>query len=532
MSAISTAEASPAHRAADPDKASVKVWIAVIGGLIGAFMAILNIQITNASLADIEGGIGTGADNGAWISTAYLVGEIIVIPLTAYLSQVFSFRRVLLVNATLFLVFSVACAFAGNLGQMIVLRGIQGFTGGVLIPMAFTLILTKLPNAQKPLGTALFAITATFAPAIGPTIGGYLTENLGWQWIFFVNVVPGAVMIAALIPTLEAAPMNLKLLAKGDWAGIITMSIGLGALQTVLEEGNKDDWFGSPFIVRLSIVAAVSLALFAWIELTTPHPAVNLRLLTRRNFAAGSAAMTLMGFGLYGSVFLLPQYLARVAGYNAEQIGMVVAWTGIPQLVVIPFLPRLMKRFDIRLIVFVGLLGFGIGCLLNLWMSPDYQGNQFLVPNVVRAVGQALALAPLSALAMIGISGPDTPAASGIFNMLRNLGGALGTALLGTLITKREQFHSNIIGSSVTLFREEVRGRLAHMAQGFAAHANVDPGTAQAMAVQALGNLIRKQALIMGFGDAFGVLGALLIAAAFLALLARKGTPAAGGGGH
>ena len=166
--------------------------------MIGAFMAILNIQITNASLLDIEGGIGTGVDNGAWISTSYLIGEIVVIPLTDYLSRVFSFRRYMLANAMLFPLFSAACAFAHDLGSMIVLRGLQGFAGGVLIPMAFTMVLTKLPKAQQPIGLALFALSVTFAPAIGPTIGGYLTENYGWQTIFFVNTPPSIVMLVAL----------------------------------------------------------------------------------------------------------------------------------------------------------------------------------------------------------------------------------------------------------------------------------------------------------------------------------------------
>ncbi len=207
-------------------------------------MAILNIQITNASLLDIEGGIGTGVDNGAWISTFYLIGEIVVIPLTDYLSKVFSFRYYIIVNTILFSLFSVACAFTHDLPSMIAMRGLQGFAGGVLIPIAFTMVLTKLPKAQQPVGLAMFALSVTFAPAIGPTIGGYLTENYGWQTIFFVNTVPSAVMVIALSLTLEREPMQLQLLKEGDWAGIVTMAIGLSALQTVLEEGNKDDWFG------------------------------------------------------------------------------------------------------------------------------------------------------------------------------------------------------------------------------------------------------------------------------------------------
>src|SRR6266550_649023 len=203
---------TPAAQAAQVERASATVWIAILAAMIGAFMAILNIQITNASLLNIKGGIGTGIDNGSWISTSYLIGEIVVIPLTDYLSRVFSFRRYMLASATLFAIFSVACAFTHDLPSMIAMRGLQGFAGGVLIPMAFTLVLTKLPKPQQPVGLAIFALSVTFAPAIGPTIGGYLTENYGWRTIFYVNVIPTAVMVAALYLTLERQPMQLKLL--------------------------------------------------------------------------------------------------------------------------------------------------------------------------------------------------------------------------------------------------------------------------------------------------------------------------------
>ena len=309
----------------DPDRASAVVWISVFAAMIGAFMAILNIQITNASLLNIEGGIGTGVDNGSWISTSYLIGEIVVIPLTDYLSRVFSFRRIMLAHATLFAIFSVACAFTNDLPSMIAMRGLQGYFGGVLIPMAFTLVFTKLPRAQQPIGPAMFSIAVTFAPAIGPTIGGYLTENYGWQTIFFVNVVPTAVMVTMLFFTLERQPMQLGLLKEGDWFGIATMAVGLSSLQAVLEEGNKDDWFGSPFIVRLAIIAAISLSLFIANELIVEKPLLRLRLLTNRNFGMGTLASVFLGFGLFGSIYLLPAYLGQVQGYNAEQIGNVLA---------------------------------------------------------------------------------------------------------------------------------------------------------------------------------------------------------------
>ena len=514
------------------DRAGLTAWIAVLAGMIGAFMAILNIQITNASLLDIEGGIGTGVDNGAWISTSYLIGEIVVIPLTDYLSRVFSFRRYMLANGILFPLFSIACAFTHDLGSMIVMRGLQGFAGGVLIPMAFTMVLTRLPKAQQPFGLSLFALSVTFAPAIGPTIGGYLTETYGWQTIFFINAAPSALMVVALALTLERQPMRLFLLREGDWAGIATMAVGLSALQTVLEEGNKDDWFESPFILRLAIVAAVSLTAFVAIELTVEKPLVRLRLLKRRNFGIGVFVFVLVGFALFGSVYILPQYLGQAQGYNAEQIGNVLAWTGLPQLFLIPLVPLLMKRFDPRTIGFVGIGIFAASCFMNVMLSVDSAGDQLFVPNIVRAIGQALVLTPVSAIATAGIPPSDAGAASGLTNMLRNLGGAVGTATLATILTRREQFHSNVIGQSVTIYRDEVRQRIAELTNYFLLHGSADALSARSEAILAIGKIVRRQALIMAFSDAFAVIGVVLAIAAVALLFASKTGSGGTAGGH
>jgi len=524
-----TVQAAPQNA----DRASPAVWVAIFAAMIGAFMAILNIQITNASLLNIEGGIGTGVDNGSWISTSYLIGEIIVIPLTDYLSRVFSVRKIMLAHATLFALFSVACAFTNDLPSMIAMRGLQGFFGGVLIPMAFTLVFTKLPKAQQPIGLAMFSLAVTFAPAIGPTIGGYLTENYGWQTIFFVNVVPTAIMVAMLYFTLERQPMQLGLLREGDWSGIATMAIGLASLQAVLEEGNKDDWFGSPFVVKLAVTAAISLSLFIANELIVDKPLLQLRLLKNRNFGMGTTAAVFLGFGLFGSIYLLPAYLGQVQGYNAEQIGNVLAWTGLPQLILIPLVPKLMQRIDARYLAAFGLLLFAASSFMNTTMSLDYSGDQFWIPNIVRAIGQALTLAPLSNVSLGSVAPQDAAAASGISNMMRNLGGAIGTAVLATIVTKREQFHSNIIGQSVDLGRETVRTRIAEMTNYFLSHGVADPAAAHQQAIIALGKAVKRQALVLGFSDTFLVLGVVLLLSAAAILLTRKAKAgAADGGAH
>ncbi|CAH0340871.1 Colistin resistance protein EmrB [Rhizobium sp. CECT 9324] len=534
---VSSAEAAatPVSRTSastNEHMSSLRMWVAVVGSTLGAFMAVLNIQIVNASLADIQGAIGAGKDDGGWISTSYLIAEIIVIPLSAWLAKVFSLRKYLLVNAILFLAFSVACAFAVNLQQMIVLRAIQGFSGGVLIPMAFTIIITLLPKSKQSVGLALFALSATFAPAIGPTIGGYLTENYGWQYIFYVNLIPGSIMIGMLWASLDPSPMNLKLLSQGDWPGVITMSIGLAALQTVLEEGNKEDWFGSDFIVRLSVIAAVSLGLFLAIELKTKHPLLNLRLLLRRNFGFGIVANFMLGMALYGSVFVLPIYLTRIQGYNAEQIGLVLAWTGIPQLLLIPLVPRLMKRFDVRAVIVVGFALFAISNFMNIYMTGDYASDQLFWPNIVRAIGQALVFAPLSAVATAGIEPENAGSASALFNMMRNLGGAVGIASLQTFLSKREQYHSNIITNSISAFDDATRTSVAKLTSYFMSHRVSDQALATQKAVVVIALKIRKQANIMAFSDTFFVLGVALVIALVASLLLKKPDHLAGGGAH
>ncbi|MCP1762730.1 MDR family MFS transporter [Bradyrhizobium japonicum] len=527
-----SAASIPAPAAPATPAVSAKTWIAVIGATLGAFMAVLNIQIVNASLADIQGAIGAGIDDGGWISTSYLIAEIVVIPLSGWLAQVFSIRIYLLTNATLFLVFSAACALAQDLPQMIMLRAVQGFSGGVLIPMAFTLIITLLPKTKQPIGLALFAISATFAPAIGPTIGGYLTKNWGWQYIFYVNLVPGTLMIAMLWLSLEAKPMQLSLLREGDWPGIITMAIGLSALQTVLEEGNKDDWFGSPFIVKLSIVAAIALTAFLVIELTAKKPLLNLRLLVRRNFGFGILANFLLGIALYGSVFILPVYLSRIQGYNAEQIGMVLAWTGLPQLLLIPLVPRLMQRFDARIIIGIGFALFAASNFMNIYMTNDYATDQLFWPNVVRAVGQAFVFAPLSAVATAGIEPENAGSASGLFNMMRNLGGAIGIALLQTLLTKREQYHSNVLMQSVSVFEQATRTRLEQLTQYFVNHGVLDRADAAHRAYVAIGHVVQKQAYILAFSDTFYLLGVALIVALIASLFLKKPGHVSADGAH
>lgn len=519
--------------AAAAEKVPLRAKIAVMGALLGAFMAVLNIQVTNTSLPDIQGGIGTGLDNGGWISTAYLIGEIIVIPLSGWLAGVFSLKRYLIANAVLFLFFSAACGLTSNFPEMVALRALQGFSGGVLIPLALVCVLTLLPPHVRPLGFSMFALTATFAPAIGPTIGGWITDAYGWRYIFFLNLVPGAIMLPALMWGLSPAPMHLDRLWKGDWVGVFTMAIGLGCLQTVLEEGNKDDWFSSGFITKLSVISAVALIWFLVQELRPGNetPLVNLRLFARWNFGFSSIANFMLGFVLYSAVYLIPLYLAVAHGYSAAQSGAVMAWIGLPQLLIIPCMPWLMKRVDPRRLLSLGFLFFFISLLWNLNLGPNDSGPQLLIPNLIRAVGQAMVFPPITMIATAGIAAQDAGSASALFNMLRNLGGAIGVAVVETFVTNREKFHSFIINQHVSLMQPATRQTIAAMQHYFEAHGMSDPAAARHQAIILLGETLKQQANYFAYGDAFGLLAVgMLVALAASFFIRRPSGPAAPGG--
>ncbi len=510
---------------------SLKSWLAVLGAAIGAFMAVLDIQIVNSSLADIQGSLGATVEEGTWIATSYLVAEIVTIPLTAWLSRVFSIRRYLIVNAILFILFSIACAFAWDLNSMIVFRAAQGFFGGTLIPMAMTIILTSLPKEKHPIGLALFGLTATFAPSIGPALGGWLTYNWGWKFIFYLNVIPGLLFLALLAYALPKEKMQLGELIKGDWLGIISMALGLGCLEVVLEEGNRKDWFGSELIVKLALVAAVSLIVFVWRQLTAKKPLLNLRLLKRRNFGLGSVANVALGAGMYGSIYLIPVYLASIQDYNSLQIGSILIYMGLPQLLIIPFIPKLLKIIDARLLLGLGLILFAASSLMNGFMT-NVSGHDQLIPSMlVRALGQPLIMIPLSTLATGGIEKEETGSASALFNMMRNLGGSVGIALISTFVTRREQFHSSRIGESISIFDPDTQNRIQQLTTMFVTK-GFDQVTAHGQAIQMLDNIVRRESFVMAYNDAFLILGFIILASCLTVLFLKKVEGNSGAGAH
>lgn len=477
-------------------------WLAVIGSSIGAFMAVLDIQITSSSLRDIQGGLGASVDEGTWISTSYLIAEIVAIPLTAWLARVFSPRIYIVSNAILFTIFSLLCGLAHDLPSMIVLRALQGFTGGILIPMAFQIIMQMLPPSKQPIGLAIFSISATFAPSIGPSLGGYITDTWGWPFIFYLNLIPGVILVTLLLYSMPKSEMQLDLLKKHDMPGIVFMAVGLSSLIYVLEEGQRKDWFGSEIITIAAVIAAVFLVLFVVRELLAKHPLVNLRLLAIPSFGAGTMSSVALGFALYGSVYLLPLYLSIVHAYSAWQIGKVLMWSGLPQLLITPFVPFLMTKLDSRMLVAIGFTLFGVSCAMNGFMSHDYAGDQLIFSMVVRALGLPFIITPLSALTTGNIEPEQAGSASVLFNMMRNLGGSIGTALASTVITQREQFHSFRLYEHISDSDPSVINWISGVSQQLL-HNGASAWAAHQQALQVLAGQVRKEAFVMAFNDAF-----------------------------
>jgi DHA2 family multidrug resistance protein len=388
-----------------------------------------------------------------------------------------------------------------------------------------------LPPSKQPVGFAMFGLTAMFAPAIGPSVGGWLTDHWGWDWNFYLNLLLGPFLVGAVWYGFPDSPARWEKLREADGWGILLMALGLGALTTFLEEGTRNDWFGSAYIVRLALVAAIALPLFVAWQLIAKKPVTDLRLFANRNFFLASIINVVLGAAMYGSIFLLPLYLGTIQGYGASDIGATLIWGGLPQLIVIPFLPILMKRIDARWLIVFGLGMFALSCLLNTSLSADFAHDQLRWTLLIRALGQPFILIPVSAVATASVPAHRSAAASGMFNMMRNLGGSIGIALLSALLTMREHLHSNRLGEALSAYNPLTQERLAALTQKFTAGGS-DPYTAGRQALATLDSLVRREANLQAFNDCFHVLGFVLLAAIVIAFLARPTRAGGAVGAH
>ena len=492
------------------DHVSMRTWFTVWGSVVGAFIAVLNIMITNASLKEIQGALSATLHEGSFISTSYLTAEVIVIPLTGWLVQIYGLRRFMLSVSVIFIFATVACALAWNLESMLVFRAIAGFAGGTFIPLSFTCILTLLPPSKHALGIAMFSLTATQAPAVGPALGGYLTETFGWQSIFYMQIFPTFLMFGILWWGLAKSKGDRSLLRTGDWTGIIMLSIALGAMIIVLEEGNRLDWLESREIVFGAILAGACFLVFLYRQLWSDNYFINVRLFKRWNFSVANLLGVILGVGLYGTIFITPLYLAQIHDYNAWQNGVTMMWFGFPQLFVVPLLVRLMKVIDPRYLMAFGCAVFSMSCFINIDMSAEDAYDQLRLANFIRGFGQPFFSIPLAVMATAGIEPAEASSASGLYNLTRNLGGAVGIAFLATFLSLRQQFHSSHIVENISLYASSTIERLQGLESHFMAM-GADSVLAQERALRVIDAVARRESYVMAYNDAFFLVGVALL---------------------
>jgi MFS transporter, DHA2 family, multidrug resistance protein len=503
----------------------LKTLLPFIVMCVGGFMALLDIQIVALSLQDIGGGLSAAQDQISWVQTAYLIAEIIVIPLSGWLTRVFSTRWLFAASAAGFTVTSLLCAFAWNIESMIVFRALQGLLGASMIPTMFTSSFYFFQGPRRVYSAAVIGTIASVAPTLGPVIGGWITDTVNWHWLFYVNLLPGAAVavLAALLVRIDEP--DWRLLKSADYPGIALMAVALGTLEYVLEEGSRWNWFDDRTIRSCTGIAVVAGVLFIIRSLTFAHPVVDLRALKNRNFAVGCFLSFVTGIGIFSTIYLTPLFLGYVRGYSAWQTGVAVFSTGAASLAGVPAYVLLARKLDTRWLMMFGLGLFGVSMWSFSYITSQWSGAELLLPQLLRGFPQVFAVAPAVTLGLGSLSPERLKYASGLFNMMRNLGGAVGIAVCGAILNARTNFHFDMIAAHLT----PANGPMERMVGGLAARYGALPGSIDAghlAALKQLWHLAYREAATLAYADAFRAIMLAFIAATLLVPLLRQVVPA------
>jgi len=487
----------------------------------GMFAALLDIQIVASSLQDIGGGLSAAQDEISWVQTAYLIAEIIVIPLSGWLTRVFSTRWLFTLSAAGFTASSMLCGLAWNIDSMIVFRALQGLLGASMIPTVFTSSFHYFPGPRRVYAAAVVGTIASIAPTLGPVIGGWITDALDWHWLFYINLVPG-LAITALVPLLVRIDRpDLSLLRTADFPGIALLAAGLGTLEYVLEEGTRWNWFSDARIRDCAWIAGISLSLFVARSLSVANPVVDLRALGNRNFALGCILSFITGIGIFTTIYLTPLFLGYTRGFSAWQTGTAIFSTGVASLLGTPVYILLARRFDGRWLMMFGLACFGLAmwsysCITSLWGA-----GQFLLPQLLRGFPQVFAVAPSVNLGLGSLPPERLKYASGLFNMMRNLGGAVGIAASAAIINDQTNFHFQQIAAHLNPANGAMGRYVAATAQRYGARP-LGEQVGQQAALEHLWHLAYREASTLAFADAFRAIMLAFVVATLLVPLMRK----------
>jgi len=494
--------------------------------VFGMFMAILDIQIVSASLPDIQAGLGASPDEISWVQTSYLIAEVIMIPLSGFLARMMSTRVLFTLAAGGFTAASLMCATAGSINEMILWRALQGFLGGGMIPSVFTAAFTIFPPSKRNIVSPIIGLIATLAPTVGPTIGGYLSHTMSWHWLFLVNVIPGILVTIGAWNLIDFDRPNWKLFERFDWWGLLALAAFLGGMEFVLEEGPSNDWFADHMVAILAIVMVAGGIVTFWRAFTRDEPIVDLSAFSDVNFAVGSLFSFVMGIGLYGMTYLYPLYLGSVRGYDSLMIGETVFVSGLAMFAGAPLAGILSSKMDLRVMLLIGFVGFATSTWMLTGMTADWDFQELLVPQMLRGMSLMLCMVPINNLALGTLSADKMKGASGLYNLTRNLGGAVGLAVINTLLSDRSALHYQRLSDAINWTNTIALEQLNAMAANLAAR-GVDGETG---ALAQMAARLHGQAAVMSFIDIFTLITALFGGLALAALLMRPA--ASGGGGH
>jgi DHA2 family multidrug resistance protein len=499
---------------------------------VGMFIALLDIQIVASSLQNIGGGLSAAQDEISWVQTSYLIAEIIVIPLSGWLTRVFSTRWLFTISAAGFTAASMLCGIAWNIESMILFRALQGLLGASMIPAVFTSSFHFFQGPRRVYSAAVIGAIASVAPTLGPVIGGWITDTLDWRWLFYINLVPG-LAITALVPMLVRIDKpDLSLLRGADYLGIALMATALGTLEYVLEEGTRWNWFSDATIRDCAWISAIAGTFFIVRSLTRPEPVIDLGALRDRNFAIGCFLSFVTGIGIFTTIYLTPLFLGYVRGFSAWQTGMAIFSTGAASLIGTPIYILLARKIDMRWLLMGGLASFALAMWSYSFITHDWGTDELLLPQILRGLPQVFAVAPVVNLALGALPPERLKFASGLFNMMRNLGGAVGIAVSAAIINDQTNFHFLHIAARLT----PANGAMERLVQSVSERYGALPGSPQGghqAAIEQLWHLAYREASTLAFADAFrAIMLAFIVATLLVPLLRNIAAPPASGNAH
>ncbi len=497
-------------------------WLITITVMLPTLIEIMDMTAVNVALGHIRGSLSAGIDESTWAITSYLVSNAIIIPLSGWLSRFFGRKRYLIFSITLFTVSSFLCGSAWSLNSLIFFRVFQGIGGGALQPISQSILFETFPPQQRGMAMAIFGIGIMFGPIMGPLLGGLITDNWSWHWVFFINIPIGIVSIVMTLFFIFDPPYMKRMKMKINYWGLILLPIGVGCLQLILDRGQGEDWFASSFIVWLSIISAVSLILFVIVELFAKQPIINLKIFKDLTFSTGTLVMFCTFFNLFGSIVLQPIYVQTLMGYTATLAGLVLAPGGFASMLTMPIVGKLLTKINPKGILFFGIIicAYSTHLMSKFTLSADF--SSIVLPRLVLGIGMGLTVIPLMTLAFSNIKKEEMGNATAIYNFLRNLGGSVGVAFVTTMISRRAQFHQSHLVEHLTPFDPSYQIALQQSAQ-ILQYRGLESSVSQHGGLSVIYHELLRQASMMSFNDAFHLISVLMISVLPLALLMKRG---------